>query len=135
LETFAADAKLEPDDPWLVSLDLAYHDLDPARGLFQGLDAEGTARVSDPDAVERAVRQAPADTRAAIRGLCVTRFADEVESIQWSLIATRSGEALDLGSVVEPQSVGVLLGLLQDAPSLSAAIRGWRDRMTLRGHA
>ncbi len=135
LETFAADAKVEPDDPWLVSLDLAYHHLDPARGLFRGLDGDGGAvRVSAPDAVERAVHHAPSDTRAAIRGLCVTRFADEVESMQWGVIAAKTGGTLDLGSLMEPRDVSLLLGLLQEAPSLSAGMTRWQERMTPRGH-
>ncbi len=136
LETFAGDAKVEWTDPWLVSLDLAYHHLDPERGLFRGLEADGTAiGVSAPEAVERAVREAPADTRAAVRGLCLARFPDEIESMQWGVIAAKDGATLDLGTLVEPPEVVRLVALLGDAPSLSAGIGAWRERMTQRGDA
>ena len=41
LETFAQEERIEWDDPWLASLDLAYHNIDPDRGLFCGLENEG----------------------------------------------------------------------------------------------
>ena len=34
LETFMAAEDLHWNDPWLQSLDLEYHNIDPARGLF-----------------------------------------------------------------------------------------------------
>ncbi len=136
LDTFAEDAKIEPDDPWLVSLDLAYHDLDAARGLFQGLRDDGAAtRVAAPDAVERAVEHAPSDTRAAIRGLCVARFSDEVASMQWGVIVATNGARLNLGSLMEPVDVSRLLGILREAPSLSVGMKRWQDEPTPRGHA
>jgi proteasome accessory factor A len=128
LETFIEDARIAWDDPWLESLDLAYHHLDPGRGLFRGLEGDGVAsRVATPEAVEHAVQHAPADTRAAIRELCVTRFADEVDSMQWAMIAAKDGATLDLGSLVEPEGVARLARILRDARSLSAGIRAWRE--------
>lgn len=136
LETFTEDARIAWDDPWLESLDLAYHHLDPARGLFRGLEADGAAgRVSTPEAVEHAVRHAPADTRASIREVCITRFGEEVDSMQWAMIAAKDGATLDLGSLVEPEGVARLARILRDAPSLSAGIRAWREGITPRGHA
>ena len=41
LETFMREERLGWDDPWLASLDLEYHNVNPDRGLFLGLEAEG----------------------------------------------------------------------------------------------
>src|SRR5213594_4271148 len=40
LQTFIESEKLRWDDPWLQSLDLEYHNLDPKRGLYHALVAE-----------------------------------------------------------------------------------------------
>jgi proteasome accessory factor A len=136
LDTFAADAHVEWDDPWLASLDLAYHHLDPERGLFRGLEAEGTSfRVASHESVDRAIRQAPSDTRAAIRGLCVTRFANEVESVQWERVTATNGAVLDLSGLVEPSDVAHVSAVLREAPSLGDAIRAVQQPLVQRGHA
>ncbi|MFZ5875607.1 MAG: proteasome accessory factor PafA2 family protein [Nitrospirota bacterium] len=136
LETFAEDAYVAWDDPWLTSLDLAYHHLDPERGLLRGLEAEGTTtRVASSEAVDRAVREAPSDTRAAIRGLCVARFGNEVESIQWERITATNGAVLDLNSLVDPDDVAHVRAVLREAPSLSDAIRAVQQPLAQRGHA
>ena len=43
LETFVREERIGWDDPWLASLDLEYHNVNPDRGLFLGLEAEGKA--------------------------------------------------------------------------------------------
>ena len=65
LESFVQAEKLSWDDPWLQSLDLEYHNIDPRRGLFFGVNqanesANGT--TCSPPARSRP----PADTRAAV---------------------------------------------------------------------
>ncbi|WP_209326042.1 Pup--protein ligase [Brevibacterium renqingii] len=56
-------------DPRLHRLDIAYHDITPATGLFPKLEAAGMAKNLVPaEAVERAKDLPPASTRAAIRG-------------------------------------------------------------------
>ena len=47
IETFREAEKLEWDDPWLKSLDLEYHNLDPEKGLYFGLIEEGKASSCD----------------------------------------------------------------------------------------
>ncbi len=37
LETFMDAEGVGWDDPWLLSLDLEYHNIDPAKGLFFGV--------------------------------------------------------------------------------------------------
>ncbi len=66
---FQAAQNIAPDDPWLQSLDLEYHRLDLAEGLYYGLE-QGGAMLGVPDeaAVRRAVREPPYTTRALCAG-------------------------------------------------------------------
>ncbi len=94
LREFQAAENIANDDPWLRSLDLEYHRLDPVEGLYFGLEQAGAMRgVPDPAAVERAVHEPPSDTRAAIRGGCVAKFRPSVISAQWDhvTLATSTG--------------------------------------------
>jgi proteasome accessory factor A len=84
LETFVQDEGIEWDDPWLASLDLEYHNVDPERGLFFGLEAEGrTTSISQEDSIQEAMKDGPLDTRGGLRGLCVQRFGEDITSMQW----------------------------------------------------
>ena len=75
LETFREAEGLEWDDPWLQSLDLEYHNIDPAKGLFHALTpaktiGEWNDRVRRPETV----MLPPQDTRAHGRGHAVKLF-------------------------------------------------------------
>jgi proteasome accessory factor A len=48
IEAFRESEGLSPEDPWLRSLDLEYHALDRASGLFFGLQDQGTFRLPFP---------------------------------------------------------------------------------------
>lgn len=62
-----ADAKIT--DPRIQRLDIAYHDITPATGLFPKLEAAGLAKnLVDENRRTRAKEVAPTTTRAAIRG-------------------------------------------------------------------
>jgi len=89
---FQAAQNIAADDPWLQSLDLEYHRLDLAEGLYYGLEQSG-AMIGAPDesAVRHAVREPPATTRALIRGKCIQKFAHFVEAAQWDHITLQSG--------------------------------------------
>src|SRR5207249_1165906 len=77
LEEFMKTEGVGWDDPIMQSLDLAYHDLDPESGLYAGLESAGEVRRLVSDArVEDAMQNPPADTRAFIRGLFVSRFPE-----------------------------------------------------------
>ncbi len=84
IREFQAAESLSDDDPWLRSLDLAYHLLDPAEGLYLGLEQAGVMRgvPGEPD-VERAAGYPPETTRALIRGDCIRKFGSAVVSAQW----------------------------------------------------
>jgi Pup amidohydrolase len=84
---------LAETDPWLRSLDLEYHRLDMQESLYYGLEQAGSMRgVPHEEDVRRAVTQPPL-TRAAVRGLCVQRFASAILAAQWDHVTLRaSGE-------------------------------------------
>jgi len=65
---YAQKNSLPLSSPRLAQLNLTYHDIDPARGLFNVLKRRGLASsvVSDAD-IREAVNNPPATTRAAIR--------------------------------------------------------------------
>jgi len=68
LEAFRKEEGVAWDDEALFSLDLEYHNTDPACGLFYALQALGrTRRVCDEQRVYRAINTPPRTTRAAGR--------------------------------------------------------------------
>ncbi|MCX7992251.1 MAG: proteasome accessory factor PafA2 family protein [Fimbriimonadales bacterium] len=93
LSLFAESEGVALDDATMIALDLAYHDIDPAEGLYYALVEQGRMRtLTSEEAVQHAMHHPPADTRAAIRGLCVQRYAAQVESINWERIVLRNEE-------------------------------------------
>ncbi|HNP28091.1 MAG TPA: proteasome accessory factor PafA2 family protein [Nitrospirales bacterium] len=109
LEAFMQAENIGWDDPWLASLDLEYHNIDPERGLFFGLEGEGrTTRICQEPEIQEAMKHGPADTRGGLRGLCVQRFGKDITSIQWEGVdfSSHNGKFhLDLLDHLEPVSV------------------------------
>ena len=74
------------DHPKLAQIDLTYHDINPERGLFYVLERKGlAARWIDNAAIEEAVDNPPATTRAAIRGefLSAVRERGLAHNVDW----------------------------------------------------
>ncbi len=102
LDAFRQAENLSWDDPWMESLDLAYHDLDQVRGLFFPLEEDGVhRRLVSPTAVRAATEDGPAGTRAQGRSEAVHRilkghsgrtYHDYI--IQWFGVQVESGEIL-----------------------------------------
>jgi len=62
------------DDHRIQMIDLQYHDVRRSRGLFHRAQAAGGAdRVVTDDEIQRAIEEAPATTRAALRGRFIRR--------------------------------------------------------------
>ena len=81
LETFMAAEGVGWDDPWLQSLDLEYHNIDPAKGLFFGVTAakrigEWNNSVRRPEAT----MMPPLNTRAAGRAQAVACVSETASS-------------------------------------------------------
>ena len=125
LDAFRDEERLEWNDPYLQSLDLAYHDVDPEAGLYYGLEQAGEMRRLVTDArVQAAISCPPADTRAFLRGLFVERFGGAVRSIGWNGVAFRhNGEDLlfDMNSLVE-DNVRLLNEEMASAASLDEVV-------------
>ena len=74
------------DHPKLAQIDLTYHDINPDRGLFYVLERKGlAARWIDDTAIEEAVDNPPATTRAAIRGEFLTAVRERglAHNVDW----------------------------------------------------
>jgi proteasome accessory factor A len=77
LEKFAEAESLSWDDPWLLSLDLEYHNIDPSRGLF--FQVKAGKRITDWNQsvrIKNASYRPPANSRAAGRSQAVAWFRD-----------------------------------------------------------
>lgn len=87
LEMFRASENLTWQDPWLQSLDLEYHNIDPERGLFFSLKpGRRIAEWNDNVTSEAALYTPPMDTRAHGRGIAVSWFLEHPKSnylINW----------------------------------------------------
>ncbi|MFQ5673114.1 MAG: proteasome accessory factor PafA2 family protein [Nitrospinales bacterium] len=107
---FLESENLDWRDPWMQSLDLEYHNLDAERGLYRGLEEEGSVtRLCTDREVEDAVHHPPEGTRAMIRGQAVASRAEEIKSIHWTGIEFKNESALDLSGVIEPGEVENML--------------------------
>jgi proteasome accessory factor A len=94
------------DDPWLKSLDLEYHNLNPERGLYRGLEQDGQVlSLFAEEDIQRAIHQAPENTRARIRGQVVEREPDNIKNIHWTGIEFNNGDFLDLTHVISAEDV------------------------------
>ena len=99
LEMFMQQEHVGWDDPWLQSLDLEYHNLDPRRGLYFALAEQGRAeRVISPERVSFCVDNPPANTRAAARGIAVRHLRDQVTNyvINWDSIGVDGKDPLNM---------------------------------------
>jgi Pup amidohydrolase len=107
LETYIEAENVWWEDEAIRSLDLEYHNVDPELGLYQGLEQGGQMeRLTTEEAIERAMREAPGDTRAWVRGEAVRRFGDQIRRIGWGRIGLETdGQThwLDLHSLVDGQ--------------------------------
>ncbi len=118
------------DDPYMQSLDLEYHNVDREAGLYYGLVSAAAMQTILSDAVVGAARTCPpTDTRAAIRGMFVERFASSVRSIGWNGVAFHhAGEDLvfDMNPLVE-NDVQPLCEELCSATSLDSLVASIRS--------
>ncbi len=97
LEAFMAEENLEWGDPWLQSLDLEYHNIDPAKGLFFGVTpAKRIGEWNNSVRRDEAMRLPPANTRAAGRSVAVAHFQQRPQPyvINWDSIACDSRDFL-----------------------------------------
>jgi proteasome accessory factor A len=99
LDAFVASEGVTWDDPWLQSIDLEYHNIDPRRGLFFAVTPG--KRIADWNNHARrpsATRVPPANTRASGRARAVAFFQSHACGIpyviNWDSIACDSRDFL-----------------------------------------
>ena len=82
------------DDPRISMMDLQYHDTRPGRGLYHALERNGhVERITTDEAISRARRVPPSDTRAYFRGMCLNKFPHQVYAASWSSMLFDVGNA------------------------------------------
>jgi proteasome accessory factor A len=100
LETLIAAEGLQWNDPWLQSVDLEYHNIDSARGLFFSV-TPGKRIAEWNNSVRRseAMRVPPSNTRAAGRARAVAAFQERDLSyvINWDSITCDNRDFLVMG--------------------------------------
>ena len=99
LDAFRDEESLQWDDPWLESLDLEYHNLNPSCGLFFVLPT--TQEISEFNLRSRresALRQPPQDTRAKGRSIAVERFMETRMPfiVNWDSVTANQQQALPM---------------------------------------
>jgi hypothetical protein len=78
-------------------------------------------RVSNDDAINLAVGQAPAESRAAIRGELVRRFSNSIGGLSWGGVVLRTATEswmADLGEYLNAESVEGALEQIRSAADL-----------------
>lgn len=98
IDRFREEEKLDWSDPWLESLDLEYHNIDPAKGLFLILEEEGRhRRLVPPSALGSGRECPPAMTRAEGRSLAIRKLLENPDLsyiIQWFGVQVNQSDVL-----------------------------------------
>ena len=131
VDGYRARDGLEAHDSKLRALDLQYHDIDPAHGLYHRLVAAGRMqRLFDDGELERSMSEPPTGTRAFFRGRCVSLFPTALVAANWDSLVFDTGEPhLRRIPMMEPlrgtrDIVGPLLDRVDDASELIEALGG-----------
>ena len=130
IDAYRARDGLSWSDPKLRAIDLQYHDVRRAKGLYYRLEAGGKVeRLTNDAEVEDAVMNPPIDTRAYFRGRCISKYPDAIAAASWdSLIVDTGADALQRIPMREPlrgteAHVEELLAACDDAASLVARLQ------------
>ena len=100
LEAFVESEGLSWDDPWLQSIDLEYHNIDPLSGLFFAVTpGKRIAEWNNNVRRSSATHVPPANTRASGRARAVAFFQDcnSPYVINWDSIACDNRDFLVMG--------------------------------------
>jgi proteasome accessory factor PafA2 len=130
LEAYRERDGLAWGDSKLRAIDLQYHDVRRAKGLYYRLEAaDKVERVTTDEEVDRAIMEPPDDTRAYFRGNCISRYPDAIAAASWdSIIMDVGADALQRIPMREPlrgtkAHVADLLDACEDASSLVARLQ------------
>jgi proteasome accessory factor PafA2 len=114
------------DDPKLKLIDLQYHDVRRAKGLYYRLVETGKVeRLVSEAEIDRAITAPPEDTRAFFRGNCIRRYPDAIVAASWdSVIFDIGRDALQRVPMREPLkgTSEHVEALLREAPDAAALV-------------
>jgi proteasome accessory factor PafA2 len=114
------------DDPKLKLIDLQYHDVRRAKGLYYRLVETGKVeRLVAEAEIDRAITAPPEDTRAFFRGNCIRRYPDAIVAASWdSVIFDIGRDALQRVPMREPLkgTSEHVEALLREAPDAAALV-------------
>ena len=127
LTALQEEEKLGWSNPWLQSIDLEYHNINPDEGLSYELLRQGSMwQIVSEDEIKRAIFTPPNDTRAFFRGRSVAKFNDQITSIQWDEIVFANGARPHRVSLAQPfddPRLDVLNATVRDAGDYLGFIR------------
>lgn len=132
LFTTVADRRgLALNAPEIQRLELAYHDIDPDRGVFYALERRGLATsVLSDERIEAARRVGPATTRAHLRSkvLTLARAKGIDVAVDWTTVRPNTPGALPITLLdpfeVENPEIDRLLDSLEEYSSAPAELKG-----------
>ncbi|MFN7139450.1 MAG: proteasome accessory factor PafA2 family protein, partial [Limisphaerales bacterium] len=95
---FMAQEKLSWNDPWLKSQDLEFHHIDPSRSLGLALAQTPAPWDLSHESVDKALRQAPLNTRAAARADAMQLLREHAVEyyVDWEILGAEGGNSLQL---------------------------------------
>ncbi len=89
--------------PLLPVLDLQYHNIDDAAGIFYRTQAQGlTERLLTDAEVSQFVHAAPENTRAYFRGRCLEKFAKDIYLLNWEVVGFDQGDVYRMIPLLNP---------------------------------
>ncbi len=100
LEMFVESEGVDWHDPWLQSLDLEYHNINPNRGLYLDLEQKGlTRRVLTESDIDLAGHEPPQDTRAFARSEVVRALSENRVRyiVDWDSVYLENEQHLNFG--------------------------------------
>ena len=100
LDAFRQEEQLSWHDPWLQSLDLEYHNINPSKGLFFALTpAKAIGEFNDSVRSAQALRNPPSNTRARGRSAAVSHFQKSNQSyvINWDSLSCENQSHFPMG--------------------------------------
>ncbi len=123
LEQFMAAEKIDWDHPWLLSLDLEYHNVNPGRNLLRALTPSKAVGEFNNMVWSRAAAmwEPPPHTRAAGRALAIKYFLDFPSPyvVNWDSISVNPNAQLQMGDPFKNYIAEVREFLELSAPSQS----------------
>lgn len=83
--------KCKWDSPKAKAIDYLYHNLNPEVGSYFKLDKSGKIKhIVKEEEIIRAVKEAPENTRAYLRGKCIEKFGGKIYNIGWDFVKFRN---------------------------------------------